>query len=208
LRTGLTFVAAIHGIRGEQNLDLVDWHLQRYGLVDYEDIDWSVLSDGLKVRYELARVLIAQPRLLILDEPLASLDIVARQQFLKNLVAVAHSLENSVPTIITSQHLYELEGIVDQMIILENGKSVFCGTMKELEERAEARLFELTYYGSAPQVIPIAGARIVEITSDGLVVAFPKDIERTELMRALVERCGNQLIALRDITGSTRRYFF
>ena len=130
--------------QGRRNRELIDWHIERYGLAQYEDAIWDEISGGYKIRFELVRALISTPRLLVLDEPLAYLDVMARQEFLRNLSAVATSLEAPVPTIITSQHIYEIEAVADQMILLDDGKCLYAGPQAEIGSHVPSRMIEIT----------------------------------------------------------------
>ncbi len=105
------------GRAGSQTKSWSTGELARYGLQEYQNAQWDEISGGYKIRFELARALVAQPKLLLLDEPLAYLDVITRQRFLIDLRAIASSLENPIPIVVTSQHLYEIEAIADQLVI-------------------------------------------------------------------------------------------
>ena len=81
----LYFMGACKGFTPEENEKEVNYIIHRLGLVEYMDMEWEELSGGYQMRFELARTLLWKPKLLILDEPLASLDINAQSIFLRDL---------------------------------------------------------------------------------------------------------------------------
>jgi ABC-2 type transport system ATP-binding protein len=119
----LEYAAAVHGIVGEDNFDWTSRLIARHGLTLYKDRTWSELSAGFRMRFDLALARISRPRLLILDEPLGNLDIVSQQSFLFDLTQlVKTSTETSI--VITSQHLFEIEAIADEIVLLAGGRRV------------------------------------------------------------------------------------
>lgn len=57
--------------------------IARLGLWNYKHLKWSELSSGYKMRFELARTLLRKPELLLLDEPLANLDVLAPASYFR-----------------------------------------------------------------------------------------------------------------------------
>lgn len=120
LLQNLVFEAARHGIKGAENKKAVDYIVKRLGLVLHTDKSWAELSGGYKLRFALAKALIGQPQLLILDEPLAYLDIKAQGIVLADLRDLAKSFKKPMAILISSQHLHETESVADQMWFVRN----------------------------------------------------------------------------------------
>ena len=109
----------------EQVLELTDLQTKSAAAVDS-------LSRGMQQRLGLARILIHDPKVLILDEPASGLDPRARIEIRELL----RELKRMGKTIMISSHiLSELEEICDQVGIIEHGELVFSGTMDEIRQR-------------------------------------------------------------------------
>jgi len=207
LRNNLNFVAATYGARGVANQELVDWQLARYGLQEYENAQWDQISGGYKIRFELARALIAQPKLLLLDEPLAYLDVITRQRFLIDLRAIASSLENPIPIVVTSQHLYEIEAIADQLVILDDGKCAFAGRLEDIAKSATRVVIEISLRAAKSDVVECMqdfALQGIEETIEGFILVLPDGTSHEALFSALRRRFGSELYSYRDISRSTR----
>ncbi len=110
-------------------LDLVDLGHRRDDMVD-------ALSTGLKQRLGLARVLIHDPQILVLDEPASGLDPRARVEIRELLLEIARLGK----TIFFSSHiLADVAELCDRVGILEAGRLVACGTQQELSAQAAPR---------------------------------------------------------------------
>jgi len=105
------------------------------GLTKYAHLKWSEISTGYRLRFELARVLIGKPQLLVFDEPIANLDINAQQQFLSDLKEIINTKEYPIAIILSSQQLHEIETVADEMIFIKEGKSIFSGNIDNLESK-------------------------------------------------------------------------
>lgn len=210
LRPNLNFIAAAYGVRGKANTEMVDWHVQRFGLSQYENFTWDEITGGYRTRFELVKALLTRPKLLVLDEPLAQLDVMARQEFLSNLETIATSFEEPVPVIITSQHLYEIEAVATQMIVLDDGACIYSGPCDRISEKSASKVIEITLKASDGAVAAaLAGIEAESIvrTMEGFIITLPRDTRADMAFAALYRVFGNELIAFRDITNSARRLF-
>ena len=109
LKDNLHFSAAIAGTHGTENELMVDYMLERLNLRAYAHLNWDRISSGYRTRFEIARILLQKPQLLILDEPLANLDIKAQQTILTDLIYMAKGAHNPMGIILSSQQLHEVE---------------------------------------------------------------------------------------------------
>jgi iron complex transport system ATP-binding protein len=87
---------------------------------------WPVLSQGERGRVLIARALICEPRLLLLDEPSTGLDIAAREQLLEAIDQLTHT-HPDVATVLVTHHLEELPSSTTHALLLADGRVVAAG---------------------------------------------------------------------------------
>jgi len=129
----LQLKAAIEKIPAAEIDTELDKILHFLGLTEHAHLKWSEISTGYRLRFELARILIGKPQLLVLDEPIANLDINAQQQFLSDLKELAQAKDYPIAIILSSQQLHEIETIATQMVFIKKGKAVFSGNVDTLD---------------------------------------------------------------------------
>ncbi|MPM08989.1 putative ABC transporter ATP-binding protein YxlF [bioreactor metagenome] len=129
----LEFYASIYGIVGEEARKLSMDLLELVNLQDKYDANVDGLSRGMKQRLCLARCLVHNPELLILDEPASGMDPRARFE----MKGILKNLKEMGKTIIVSSHiLSELGEICTRIGIIKNGSIVCEGTVEEVMLRA------------------------------------------------------------------------
>jgi ABC-2 type transport system ATP-binding protein len=128
----LEFFAAAFSIEPKKRKSIVEGVLELTDLQSKKSFTVDSLSRGMQQRLGLARVLIHDPKVLILDEPASGLDPRARIEIRELL----RELKRMGKTIMISSHiLSELEEICDHVGIIEHGQLVFSGTMEEIRQR-------------------------------------------------------------------------
>lgn len=207
LRHNLQYVASVYGSKDQDLQKFVEWHLARYELYRFRNSNWDEISGGYKIRFELVRALLTQPKFLILDEPLAYLDAVARDRFLRDIRSIADSREHPMPIVITSQHLSEIEAIADTIILLDDGALKYSGSVENLAEGRTFQMLEIAV--RAPQSAvetALSGTRLegIEATVEGYILAIPKDESASDIFVRLSAAFGSDFTMMRDITGSVR----
>lgn len=95
------------------------------------DQPYGVLSQGEKQRLLIARALIHRPKLLILDEPCAGLDLVAREQLLSSLERLGRSPEGPTMVLVT-HHLEEITPVFSHVMLLKDGRCAGQGPKEDL----------------------------------------------------------------------------
>lgn len=121
IRDILIFAAGYYGLRGAAVRRRADDLLERFDLTSKARQTYTRLSGGMKRRLTLARALMHEPRLLILDEPTAGVDVELRielWQFLRELKAAGTTI------VLTTHYLEEAEELCDRIAIIEAGRIV------------------------------------------------------------------------------------
>jgi ABC-2 type transport system ATP-binding protein len=129
IRDVLIFQAGYYGIRGKAVNARADMLLERFDLASKAKQPYIKLSGGMKRRLTLARALIHEPKLVILDEPTAGVDVELRLE----LWSLLRELNTNGTTIIlTTHYLEEAEELCDRIGIIQTGKLVALETTQQL----------------------------------------------------------------------------
>ena len=170
----LEFFAAAYDIHGDQReqvirdvLDLTDLHYKA-------EAEVNSLSRGMQQRLSVARVLLHDPKVLLLDEPAAGLDPRARIE-IRELLKELHKMGKTI--LISSHILLELADLVTNVGIIEQGELRFTGTTQEMLERAKGGLVvhvgvAETLDGAAQSIRQISGVEQAEVLDGHIRVAL------------------------------------
>jgi iron complex transport system ATP-binding protein len=101
------------------------------GLAGRANAPWQVLSQGERSRALIARALMAQPELLLLDEPAAGLDVAGREQLLAS-VDELRSRDPSLATVLVTHHLEELPASTTHALLLRGGRTLAAGRVSDV----------------------------------------------------------------------------
>ncbi len=209
LADNLRFYASIHGITGYENEENVDFIISRLGLEKYKNATWNEISGGYKMRFSIAKSLIGRPKLLILDEPLANLDVNTQLFFLQDLRQLANSGSQPMSVIVSSQHLHEIENIADNIIFLKDGKVIYNGKLKDFGKDREENSYEIDRRVTKEELMDILENieyNNIEDAGSYFIINTPVSITKNVLLKVLLEK-KTPFNYFRDISKSTRKLF-
>ncbi|MFC6716210.1 ATP-binding cassette domain-containing protein [Natrialbaceae archaeon GCM10025810] len=132
IREVLMHKAGYHGIPEDEAAERADEVLKRVGIYDKRDERFDWLSGGMKRRLLLARALVTDPDLLILDEPTAGVDVQLRHDLWE---LVTELNEEGTTVLLTTHYIEEAERLCDRVAIMNEGRKVTVATPDELKQR-------------------------------------------------------------------------
>lgn len=124
----LEYMGGYYGMKKDEKMERVNTLIAQFGLEKYRESPFQALSGGYKRRVMLARALVHDPDLLILDEPTAGVDVQLRHelwQYLEDLNAEGKTI------ILTSHYIEEVQRLCDDIAIINGGKIAARGTKDE-----------------------------------------------------------------------------
>lgn len=208
LKDNLHFSAAIAGLTGAENELMVDFMLERLNLTQYALLTWEQISSGYRTRFELARILLQKPQLLILDEPLANLDINAQQTILNDLRFITKSAYNPMGILLSSQQLHEVEKVADTVAFIKNGHCIFQEKQTEASTTGQhSHVLEIESTANREEIAAALEGLEFKIQFNG---GFYTIESSTANMQQLLEKIVTAQLPVsyfRDISFSTKRYF-
>ena len=126
----LKFYGLLYGISGKKLVQQIDKYISIFELDKYANIRFDELSTGTKQRLALAKSLINEPEILLLDEPTLGLDpevSIKIRQFIKKL-----KQEQKITIILTTHYMKEAEELSDRIAFINNGRILSVGTLQEI----------------------------------------------------------------------------
>lgn len=208
VKDNLKLTATHYGYSPELNEPLVLMWMIRFGLWEFRNYTWNELSSGYKMRFELARTFLRRPQLLLLDEPLANLDILSQQLILEDLKLLGKSLRHPLAIMLSSQQLYEVEKVSDEVIFLKNGKPSSFNQLRNNTNQEAQLVIEIEISNSKEELVAALGeSRIQELKLLGSNYYIElSNYSSNEALKALTQ-ANIDIKYFRNISESTRRFF-
>jgi ABC-2 type transport system ATP-binding protein len=195
--------AGYYGIARREAYRRAEGSLKQLDLWEKRSVQARELSGGMKRRLMIARALVHRPRLLILDEPTAGVDIEIRRsmwEFLREINASGTTI------ILTTHYLEEAESLCRHIAIINHGRIAERARMSELLRRLHTQTFVLDVRNELSDIEQIPGFVVQLVDSTTLEVSVTRDSGLNPLFAALNER-GIEVLSLRNKQNRLEQLF-
>ena len=124
----VAYFAGLHGMKGKAMEQRIDEIFTLLDMHSFRDKRADALSTGMKQRANIARAVVHEPRVLILDEPTTGLDVRSAKAIVDFIASYRH---RKVPVLFSTHHLHEIEHLCDKVVFIHQGISNFEGSLAE-----------------------------------------------------------------------------
>ena len=194
----ITTQGGYFGIPRKLSEERAEKYLKLLGLWDKRDQTPRMLSGGMKRRLMIARALVHEPKLLILDEPTAGVDIELRRSMWKFLKEIN---EKGTTIILTTHYLEEAEHLCRNVAIIDRGKIIQNTSTSDLLRQLNAEFFIFDTYENLSELPSIDGykGRIINDNS------FEVEVEKNKSLNTLFANLTDQGIEISSMRNKTNR---
>ncbi|MGQ4068755.1 ABC transporter ATP-binding protein [Enterococcus mundtii] len=189
--------AGYYGVSPNEALKRSEKYLKQSNLWEKRNVRARMLSGGMKRRLMIARALMHEPKLLILDEPTAGVDIELRREMWEFLRELNHA---GTTIILTTHYLEEAEMLCRNIGIIQSGELIENTSMKALLSKLqfETFIFDLAPYDKKPEIIGYTS-----ILEDERTLAV--EVERDQGVNGIFEQLSAQGIKVLSMRNKSNR---
>jgi ABC-2 type transport system ATP-binding protein len=195
--------AGYYGLSRHQVMPKVDYYLHKLGLFKKRKVTARELSGGMKRRLMIARALVHEPKMLILDEPTAGVDIEIRRDMWHFLQEIN---EQGVTVILTTHYLEEAEHLCRQLAIINHGQIIANTSVKELLVKLDKEQVILDLKNPVDTVPDIFPMHLKKIDNVTLEATFNKGLAINELF-SLLSLQGIEVMSMRNKSNRLEELF-
>jgi ABC-2 type transport system ATP-binding protein len=123
--------AKVAGLSAQERKKRVKWILKEFDMWEHRKKSVHALSGGMRKRIEIAKLLIQRPKIAIIDEPTAQIDVVGKYKIWGMIKTLR---EEGSTIILATNELYEADNLSDRIAIMHKGKLVVCDTPRNLKD--------------------------------------------------------------------------
>ena len=196
--------AGYHGLSFKQSKENAEYFMKRLDIWDRRNDKARTLSGGMKRRVMVAKALVNRPKLLILDEPTAGVDIELRRTLWDYLIETNRELGTTI--ILTTHYLEEAERLCRNIAIIDKGDIIENTGMQELLARLEQETFTMDL-GAPLEESPKNGDFDFKLKDPKtLNVTVKKGQQLNQVFNSLSEQ-GIKVLSMRNETGRLEELF-
>ncbi|WP_414500808.1 MULTISPECIES: ABC transporter ATP-binding protein [unclassified Zymobacter] len=200
----ITAQAGCYGIRYKVAKARAEQLLEDLGLYEKRNVAARMLSGGMKRRLLIARALVHEPRLLILDEPTAGVDIELRRSMWEYMQRI--NREKGMTIILTTHYLEEAESLCRNIAIIDKGQIVQNTSMRALLQQLDTETFILDTERSLVQAPVLEGFELRRLDDMQLELVVPKGRKINDAFAQLSEH-GIEVMSMRNRSNRLEELF-
>ncbi|MCU7943010.1 MAG: ABC transporter ATP-binding protein [Candidatus Thiodiazotropha sp. (ex Cardiolucina cf. quadrata)] len=195
--------AGYYGIPRKLAYQRAEASLERLGLWEKRNTQSRWLSGGMKRRLMIARALVHKPRLLILDEPTAGVDIEIRRSMWRFMRDIN---QQGTTIILTTHYLEEAESLCRNIAIIDHGRIVEQTSMSRLLSQLHIEVFLLNLASPIDTLPDLPGYRATLIDSETLEVEVIREQSMNQLFGQLTQQ-GIEVVSMRNKQNRLEQMF-
>jgi len=195
--------AGFYGVERKVAGERAEKYLKQLGLWDKAFAISRTLSGGMKRRLMIARAMVNEPRLLILDEPTAGVDIEIRRSMWKFIQGINAA---GTTVILTTHYLEEAEQLCRNIAIIDHGQIIENTSMKHLLSKLDVETFVLDLGSGGTELPTVDGVKLTRIDEHTLEAEMSRAHDLNSLFAALSAR-GIMVTSMRNKANRLEELF-
>lgn len=198
----LLYLAQLKGLSRQEAAKKCKIMLDRFEALDWWNKKVEELSKGMQQKIQFIATIVHDPVLLILDEPFTGLDPINSNMIQDEI----YRLRDKGVSILFSTHRMEnVEEMCENIILINHGKNILMGNVKEIRNRFKENLFKVSYNGQLPQEFS-GGLELVKKEDHTATFRIPNNNSANHLLQFLIN-AGCEIKSFHEILPSINEIF-
>lgn len=181
----LMYLAKLKGMKKKEAEESMNFWLNRLEVEEYRNLPAEKLSKGNQQKIQFITSVIHNPELLVIDEPFSGLDPI-NTELLKS--AILELVEKGTYIIMSSHQMASIEEFCKDILILNRGKTILRGNLKEIKESYPANKIELITKENASSIIKEVGLKIIKELNNQYEISINEETDAQKLLKELISK--------------------
>lgn len=203
----LHYLSALKGLGAQESAGKVEYWLDRLGLTKWGARKAQDLSKGMQQKVQFIATVLADPQLIILDEPFSGLDPV-NSELLQEIIA--EMKQDGRIILFASHRMEQVEQLCDDICLIANGRLLLSGDLREIKKSFKRDKLVLEYKGDVPFLSAMQESgevQILEWRADGCVLQISEDCNPRALLDRVLSIPGLELYHFEMLQPSLNEIF-
>lgn len=199
----LMYLAQLKGMNKKEAKASLNHWFDKFNIQSWWNKKIDELSKGMQQKIQFIATVVHKPKLLILDEPFSGLDPI-NSNLIKDEIDQLNKQGTSI--IFSTHRMEQVEEVCDRIVLINQGKVILEGDVKEIKENYKENLFEIGFDGNMPNELSSPHFTIVEDKPHSVTIQAKEGHNGNELLQNLISR-GIEINSYREILPTLNEIF-